>query len=119
MSLEALEQDPGIGRIDPIRLLGVRYAAIDETPLVKVVANGGGVNPDALVLLERFEPASATERDSSCTPYVQPSTTPLTDGEVVALLHGNKLMALYGYEGGSGLLKSRCGFSTGVSRGII
>ena len=119
VSLEALERDHDLGRIDPIRLLGVRYAAIDSPSVLKVVSNGGAVDPDALVLLERFEPVSPAERDSSCTPYVAQSDRPLADDELVALLHENKLMALYGYDGDSGLLKSRCGFTTGVSRGVI
>ena len=119
VSPDALERNPEVGRIDPIRLLGVRYAAVEEPSLVKAVSNGGAVNPDALVLLERFDPESPIEQDSSCTPYVAPSREPLADDEVIALLHDNKLMALYGFESGSGMLKSRCGFSQGVSRGII
>ena len=119
VSLEALENDANAGRIDPLRLLGTRYASVDDAAISKAVANGAAVSPAALRLLERFEPETPNEQDSSCTPYVAPSEAPLAEGEIVALLRDNRLVALYGYDCGSGLLKSRCGFSQGVTRGII
>ena len=119
VSLEALEADPSIGRLDPIWLLGVRYAAIEEPRLVKMVTNGAKVEPASLMLLERCDPDGAGIGDSHCTPYVARSERELADGEVIAILHENKLVALYAYDCDSGMLKSRCGFAQGVTRGIV
>jgi tRNA pseudouridine55 synthase len=119
VSLEALEADPQAGRIDPIRLLGLRYAAIEDAALAKAVANGARIPADCITLLERCERGNGDPMDSPCTPYVMASVEPLSEGELVALLNQNKLVALYAYDGGSNTLKSRCGFAQGVSRGIV
>ena len=117
VSLEALESDPNMGRLDPIRLLGCRYCALEDAQLVKAVSNGARLSPESLVLLERGVPEHVAA--DSCTPYVIQSDKPLAEEELVALLHENKLVAIYAYDSDSHTLKSRCGFAQGVSRGIV
>lgn len=119
VSLEALEDDPRLGRLDPVRLLGARYAAADSPALEKAARNGGRIAASDLVLLEIRDASGACADDSPCLPAAVRSQRPLGDGELVGILNQNKLIALYAYEGGSGLLKPQCGFAQGVSRGIV
>jgi len=125
VSLETLEADPKAGRLDPIALLGCRFAAIDDASgaaLLKRVQNGATVNAGDLELLEYAQEGSAAaghDSFSRCTPALARSPRPVAEGELVALLHENKLMALYRREGGEASLRSCCGFTQGVSRGIV
>lgn len=119
VSLEALEDDQKLGRIDPIWLLGFRYAAIESEHQVKAAQNGGPLNPGELTLLERCDPEGVDAADSSCTPYVRQSGRPLADGEVVSILYQNKLVALYAFDADACAMKPCCGFAQGVTRGIV
>ncbi len=117
VSLDALAEDPELGRIDPIWLLGVRFVAVDGTPQQKAAANGGLLSPSGLVLLERCGDEVLT--GECCLPSAARSTRPLVAGELIGVLNENKLIALYEYVGGSDMLKPRCGFAQGVTRGIV
>jgi tRNA pseudouridine55 synthase len=125
VSLESLEENPTIGRLDPVRLLGARFVAVQEAEpgkLLKRIANGGQVELGEVSLLEYADFADGGrgyDDYSRCTPNVMRSTRPLEDGEIVSILHENKLVALYKHDAGSGILRSCCGFAQGVTRGIV
>ena len=119
VSLETLESHPEMGRLDPVWMLGLRYCSVEDPRLAKAMLNGGALDPERLMLLERFDPEGTGIGGSHCSPHVVQSTRRLEEGEVIAVLLENKVKALYAYDSGSGLLKSRCGFAQGVSRGIV
>ena len=124
VKLEHLEDNHDSGRIDPIRMLGYRFAAIEDTDggLLKRVQNGARIKTDELFLLEYGETLPGGGSDdgfASCTTNVVRSIRPLGDGEVVSILHENKLIALYRHDAGAGFLQSCCGFAQGVTRGVI
>lgn len=115
VSLEALESDPKLGRLDPIELLGLRYFAARGPRQEKAVLNGGAIDAEGLRILERIDAESQVE----CLPSAIESKRPLLPGELVAVLMDNKLAALYELESDGASLKPRCGFARGVSRGIV
>ena len=119
VSLEALESDASLGRLDPIRMLGLRYAALDNDAQVKIAANGAALHPRQLRLFELRNAGDSAVAGMHCVPDAVSSTADFTDGELIAILHQNKLIAIYAYNSDSGLLKSRCGFAQGVIRGTI
>ena len=125
VSLETLEHDQTAGRLDPVRLLGVRFAAVqdgDADGVMKRISNGGRVRPEELSLLEYandYENGRPVDGFSRCTPNVVRSMRPLADGEIIAILHENRLMALYKHDAGPNALRSCCGFAQGVTRGIV
>ena len=119
VSIEALAENPDIGRIDPIWLLGVRFVAVDGTAQQKAASNGGLLSASDLELLERRGGMDDGLAAECCLPSAAQSTRPLAAGELVGVLNENKLIALYEYVGGSGMLKPRCGFAQGVTRGIV
>lgn len=46
-----------------------------------------------------------------------PATSPLRDGELVCLVYGNDLKALYAFDEKTGKVSPKCVFSQGVTRG--
>ena len=116
--IRSLARDLGVSRGTCAHLAALcRYCALEDPQLVKAVSNGARLSPESLVLLERGVPEHVAA--DSCTPYVIQSDKPLAEEELVALLHENKLVAIYAYDSDSHTLKSRCGFAQGVSRGIV
>lgn len=137
VTLSALEQDPGIGRLDPVRLLGFRVLFAGERQQA-IVANGGplpvppGVRANSTAV--SYLPSDSGEGSSGlfavdkssgasdaggclCIAHVRPDLHPLAPGEIISVVSGNKLVALYGFDSQRGQLRSRCVFSQGVSRG--
>mgnify|MGYP002595399743 FL=1 len=115
VSLETLAELKDRRALDPVRLLGVRFSyAQDE--LAKKVANGAQLPAAELGLFERRRTTSAAEM-CACTAGVRESCEPPRDGELVAVLTDNKLVALYAFDEGRARFETRCVFQTGVSRG--
>lgn len=115
VSLETLE-DVGLrAALDPVRALGFRFAFLGEEQASRV-RNGGFLRPDELALCERRSADAALEL-CACTAGVRESCEPLRDGELVALLCDNALIALYEFQEARGRLKPTCVFQTGVIRG--
>ena len=98
-----------------MRLLGVRFLYVQGEEAAKV-ANGGAIPSKGRALYERRRSTSALEM-CACTAGVRPSCEGPADGETVAVIADNKLVALYAFDGARGCYAARCVFQTGVSRG--
>ncbi len=113
VTLDQLEQDPSSGMIDPIRVLGLRYAFAREA--AALIEHGAAVPGGDLIL---NEPLARDMFDACCcTTSVFPSSDPPADGEVVAVVADNRLQALYEYQKPQHRYVARCVFSIGVERG--
>ena len=81
-----------------------------------MVRNGNPLNGRAVELFERRSVDPAAEL-CACTAGVRPSCEPPQNGEVVALVADNRIVALYEYQSDKGRFAPRCVFPIGVSRG--
>ncbi len=115
VTLEALEEVGPRAALDPVRLLGLRFAYA-EGPAAALLANGNPLPADALALCERRSCAADAEF-CACTAGVRESCEPPRDGELISLVSANRLAAVYAYEQERGRYRPRCVFSTGVIRG--
>ena len=115
VSLEALADLGDRAALDPVRLLGARFA-FAQGDMAARVANGAALGSAELPLFERRRTTSALEL-CACTAGVRESCEPPKDGELVAVVSDNRLAALYGYDRARDRFKARCVFQTGVSRG--
>lgn len=112
-TLDELSDNSRISLVDPLRLLGCRYAFADK--LANRVSNGSYIHLDDIVL---NEPIKGDIFDAfCCTTSVIPSSWAISDGEVIALVVDNCLKALYEYDTARTVYKARCIFSIGVERG--
>ena len=109
-SLEALGVDAAL---DPVAVLGYRFAFADD--VARPVLSGAKLPADALAL---FEPPvlSDAARMCACTGSLVKSPRPPADGEVLSVVVENRLKALYSYDAGNGTWKPSCVFSIGVIR---
>ncbi len=115
VSLEALADLKDRAALDPVRLLGVRFA-FASGGLADKAANGAQLLRADLPLFEHRRAGLAAEL-CACTAGVRESCEPPADGELVAVVADNRLCALYAYEEERGRYRARCVFQTGVSRG--
>ncbi|WP_080797167.1 tRNA pseudouridine(55) synthase TruB [Arabiibacter massiliensis] len=115
VSLEALEELKDRAALDPVRLLGVRFAYVRDELAAKA-ANGAPFAPADLPLFERRRASAAAEM-CACTAGVRESCEPARAGELVAVIADNRLVALYDYDEARARFQARCVFQTGVSRG--
>lgn len=118
VSLDALERagdKADAFAVDPLTMLNVRLAFLDEALSAKV-ASGNFVNPKHLALYAYC--VSAKNAVCCCMPNVHKSDAPLRDGELIAMVCHNALVALYVYDEASRKLKADCVFQKGVSRGF-
>lgn len=115
VTLETLEEIGTRAAIDPVPLLGCRFAYADG-PLAKRCANGAVFKEGELALCERRR-SDARSALCACTSGVRDSCEPAHDGETVAVIVDNRLAAVYCYSGDTHRFKPRCVFQKGVSRG--
>lgn len=115
VSLETLADIGQRAAVDPLRALGLRFAFLTDDEAVRV-RNGNPLSASGLSVCERRRADAAAEL-CACTAGVRESCDPLRDGEVVALVHDNRLAALYEYCAEKGCLAPRCVFPIGVIRG--
>lgn len=114
-TLEALEAVKEQAALDPVRLLGKRFAYVRDELLARV-ENGGALAPRDLQLFEYF--GDGSRRDvCACTTDMVESQRPLEHGELVSIIGNNRLMGLYTYDAGARMLKPDKVFQGGVSRG--
>ena len=118
VSLEALEASPFAYLLDPVKLLDLRFAFLEDgSKTEQSVAHGAALSPSELQLFEYDRNAASSESYCVCTSGVVPAPQECASGETIALIAKNKLVALYEYDQSRGQLKSACGFSIGVKRG--
>lgn len=115
VSLDALETERERAALDPVRLLGFRFAYADGA-LAGRIANGAILRKDELPLFVRRKSAAAIEM-CACTAGVCESVEEPSDGEMASVVVANKLAALYSYDAGSQRWRAACVFQKGVSRG--
>ena len=115
VSLETLEREREAAALDPVRLLGFRFAFADG-PLAGRIANGVQLRADELKLFVRRRASSALEM-CACTAGVRESCEPAVDGELVSVVCENKLSALYAFNSAKNAWRAACVFQKGVSRG--
>ena len=115
VSLETLEREREDAALDPVRLLGYRFA-FAEGDLASRVANGAQLRAGDLPLFTRRRSTAAAEL-CACTAGVRESCEPPVDGEIVSVIAGNRLVALYRFDGTRSVWKVACVFQKGISRG--
>ena len=115
VTLETLEELGERAALDPVLLLGYRFVFLDDERAA-LVANGAFIGVGQVALYERRRRTMQAEL-CACTAGVRESCDGPFDGEIVSLVHENKLVALYVYEEKRARYRPRCVFQTGVSRG--
>lgn len=115
VSLEALSELKERATLDPVLLLNYRFAYANENNR-KSILNGGLLAADSLELYE-YPVFDIEHRICACTSGVQKSTRPLVADENIAILHNNKLVAIYNFDSVRECLKPSCIFQIGVDRG--
>ncbi len=114
VTLETLAKLKERAAIDPVRLLGLRIGYVDEA-LASKVRNGASFCAENMPLYEMNE--ASADSMNVCTSEIHSCTQGPHDGEMVAIVADNKLVALYEYVGERDEYKARCVFQTGVYRG--
>ena len=115
VGLDALAELKERAALDPVDLLGCRFAYLDGEAAARV-ANGAQLASGEVELFERRHLALEEELNC-CSSGVRASEAAPEEGELVAMLAENRLVALYGYDGQGACYRARCVFQTGVSRG--
>lgn len=115
VGLDALEELGLRAALDPVRLLGLRFA-FARGELAARLENGSAFKEAELSLYEHRRVPAAVEM-CACTAGVRESCEPAADGETIAVVAENKLKALYVFSGASATYRARCVFQTGVLRG--
>lgn len=115
VSLETLAELKDRAALDPVRLLGARFVFVQGEQAARV-ANGGPLDAASCPLFERRR-ATIVQELCACTAGVRESCEPPCEGELVAVISDNKLVALYAYDEKRASYQARCVFQTGVSRG--
>ncbi len=116
VSLEALESLKTRAALDPVRLLGYRFAFGDSKE--KELCNGAALSVADLKIYE-FLPERSSYLSCQCTPALCESERPLAFGEAVSLLLENRLKAIYRFDEAHNRIVPECVFSQGVIRGSI
>lgn len=115
LTLEVLSEVKDRAALDPVKLLGSRFVYVDG-PLEAAVGNGNALSAGQTMLFERRQ-ATIDGEFCACTAGVRESCSEPRDGESVAVIAGNKLVAMYEYDERRAEYRARCVFQTGVSRG--
>lgn len=118
VTLETLEEMGTAAALDPVYLLGYRFAFLSDEQAERV-SHGNILSARAIQLYQRRRPLNEAAEFCACTSGVCESCEPPADGEVVCFIHENKLVALYQYTAERKGYKSACGFTVGVSRGQL
>ena len=116
INLEALEQSPQNFYLDPVFLLGYKYAHLNEAQSISV-KNGSALSLESLKL-RTFQPSDTLNVSAYDNPVIPNPETRIEHDELISLIADEKLHALYRYDEQSFTLYPQCVFSTGVSRGL-
>ena len=116
VSLETLETLGTGAAIDPVRLLGFRFAFADD--YAKSIESGGSLSVRNVKL---HEYGTRDRRGSACactTSFAVSPQEPVRD-ELVSLIVENRLKAIYRFDADRGCFRPDCVFSTPVIRHVI
>lgn len=113
VSIETLEHLGVEAALDPIRVLGIRYAFVDD--FAGKVSNGTALFADELDLFEPL-PVDTCEEMCACSTTLAKSDLPPGDGELVAAIAENRMSALYTYDHQKSMYVPECVFSIPVAR---
>lgn len=113
VSIDTLESLGAQAALDPVRMLGYRFAFADDYE--KFVNSGVALYANQLKLYAAL-PAREDET-CGCTSGICLSGENPIDGEIASVLVANKLKALYRYDARDEKWKSSCVFSTPIIRG--
>lgn len=115
VTLETLQSLKASAALDPVAALGLRYAFVDAYE--RYVVSGNYLREDQVSLMS---PISLKRGYSSCScmggNVVASDELPF-DGEIVSVVAGNQLKALYRYVSSERRWKADCVFQTGIFRG--
>lgn len=116
VSLETLETLKAAAAVDPVRLLGFRFAFADEH--AAKIESGGRLSARDVVLHE-FSPLDGQRGACACTGTVIGSEDAPRPGELVSLIVENRLKAIYQYDSDGNRFSPDCVFATPVMRHSI
>lgn len=112
--LETLAEISTQAAIDPLCLLGYRFAYVDDDA-AKRLANGNALRASQVRLME--EPCGASQHHGTCCfPTYHESPDAPTQGELISVVHENKLAAIYRYDEPTKQWKADCIFNPPVVR---
>ncbi len=114
LSRDSFEAEWRRACIDPVFALGYKVL-FTEGAQDQDVLNGKYIEP----FEDQFLCIAHGKSSCECLPPFVQSTKPLRDGELVSIISGNTLKAIYAYDSKRGLLLPDCVFNIGVSRGFI
>lgn len=113
-SLESLAELTTQAALDPLCLLGYRFTYIDDAN-AKRLSNGNALYASQICLME--EPCGASDHHGTCCfPTYHESTEPPVHGELISVVHENKLAAIYRYDEPSNQWKADCIFNPPIMR---
>lgn len=112
--LDSLEDAGASAAVDPVRLLGLRVVFPKGVAASKV-ANGGRLDAASLSVFSYRE--LHARKGCECMPSLASSSEAFSDGELFSVVVGNKLAAIYRFDGDTRALRPDCVFQTEVSRG--
>ena len=115
-SLDALEALRERACLDPVKVLGLRFAYLEGREREGV--SHGMQLPSATVRLHEHT-HDPLHSPCACTAGVVESCIPPTPGEQVLMLSTDHVLAVYRFDGGKDAYVPECVFSKGVSRGVI
>ena len=115
VSLDVLERMGVDASLDPVKLLGFRFAFLDESG-ARLVVNGNQLPASEVELCERRHASAASEL-CACTAGVRQSCSAPEDGERIAVIVDYKLVGIYAFEEQRQRYNACCIFQTGVRRG--
>lgn len=113
VSLRTLEEIGTRASLDVVKLLGYRFAFLDEGQAAQV-KNGMKLRKDALHLNEYLR--QALIKVCSCTSGIIESSEAPEDGELISLVSNNTLHAIYRYHEAEQAYIPECVFQIGVAR---
>ena len=113
VSLEALESMGAKAALDPVVLLGFRFAFMDDR--ANALNNGSSFSSDDVKLYEPLQHLQEFERCTSGS-RVCPSDAPPEDGELISIIANNRLKAVYAYNAIKKCWVPDCVFSIGIAR---
>lgn len=116
VALEQLEEQGVKAALDPMRILGVRFA-FARGRMSALMANGNPLPAQGVELFAYSRPSSGGAAYCDCSTGLVKTCAEPEDGEVIGVVESNKLRALYRFDAAKRVYRSACGFQIGVSRG--